>query len=95
MSSIASSFAFVLHNFNFIKTVPHLFLAQNMTTLSLQALRAKQKAVREQHAPNLAQMLMWKDLQSLLAYKRDTIIMRQQSQDQEREEAQGENMLIL
>lgn len=59
------------------------------------ALRAKQKAVREQHAPNLAQMLMWKDLQSLLAFKRDTIIMRQQSQDQEREEAQGENMLIL
>lgn len=56
------------------------------------ALRAKQKTVREQHAPNVTQMTMWRDLQALLAVKHKVLV----EQKREKEAVMGgENMLIL
>ena len=60
-----------------------------LTSLTLQALRSKQKTVREQHAPNVAQMAMWRDLQQLLAVKA-AVLQRSSEAD-----IGKENILIL
>jgi len=53
------------------------------------ALRAKQKTVREQHTPNVAQMAMWRDLQQLLSVKA-ALLQRSSEAD-----VGKENILIL
>ncbi|XP_038049933.1 intraflagellar transport protein 81 homolog [Patiria miniata] len=62
------------------------------------SLRDKQKSIKESHGPNMRQMKMWKDFQTLMECKRDCHLNRGQVMDTSkmiRDEVNQEDRLIL